>query len=145
MPNMIIIDYATISELENIQKIDKIAVNNSERINTIKISIDNNQCLIAKADNKVAGYLVFNKSFYHNNFIDLLIVDQLFRRQGIGTALIRFYENIIKKGKIFTSTNKSNVIMQKLMNKLGYIKSGIVYNLDEDDPEMIYFKKLEGE
>ncbi|HEY0088762.1 MAG TPA: GNAT family N-acetyltransferase [Candidatus Lokiarchaeia archaeon] len=142
---MIIIDYTTISELENIQKIDKIAVNNSERINTIKISIDNNQCLIAKADNKVAGYLVFNKSFYHNNFIDLLIVDQLFRRQGIGTALIRFYENIIKKGKIFTSTNKSNVIMQKLMNKLGYIKSGIVYNLDEGDPEMIYFKKLEGE
>ena len=142
---MIIIDYTTISELENIQKIDKIAVNNSERINTIKISIDNNQCLIAKADNKVAGYLVFNKSFYHNNFIDLLIVDQLFRRQGIGTALIRFYENIIKKGKIFSSTNKSNVIIQKLMNKLGYTKSGIVYNLDENDPEMIYFKKLEGE
>ena len=142
---MIIIDYATINDLENIQMIDKIAANNSERINIIKESINNNQCIIAKDDNKVAGYLVFNKSFYHNNFIDLLIVGQLFRRHRIGTALIRFYENIIKKGKIFTSTNKSNVIMQKLMNKLGYTKSGIVYNLDENDPEMIYFKKLEGE
>ena len=141
---MTIIDYATISELENIQKIDKIVVNNSERFDMIKISIDNNQCLIAKADNKVAGYLIFNKSFYHNNFIELLIIDQLFRRQGIGTALIRFYENITKKGKIFSSTNKSNVTMQKLLNKLGYIESGIIYNLDEDDPEIIYFKKLEG-
>jgi hypothetical protein len=33
--------------------------------------------------------------------------------------------------------------MQKLLNKLGYIESGIIYNLDEDDPEIIYFKKLE--
>ena len=47
-----------------------------------------------------------------------------------------------KKEKLFTSTNKSNVPMQKLMEKLKYKKSGIVHNLDPGDPELFFFKKV---
>jgi hypothetical protein len=32
--------------------------------------------------------------------------------------------------------------MQSLLAKLGYVPSGIIYNLDEGDPELVYFKQL---
>ncbi|MEO0538637.1 MAG: GNAT family N-acetyltransferase, partial [Cyanobacteria bacterium P01_A01_bin.123] len=43
----------------------------------------------------------------------------------------------------FTSTNESNLLMQALMAKLRYIPSGIINNLDEGDPELVYFKRLD--
>jgi hypothetical protein len=30
--------------------------------------------------------------------------------------------------------------MQALCERLGYVRSGYIENLDEDDPEIIYFK-----
>lgn len=32
--------------------------------------------------------------------------------------------------------------MHSLFSSIGYIKSGFVENLDEDDTEIIYYKKL---
>lgn len=42
--------------------------------------------------------------------------------------------------KLFTSTNESNVAMQRLCDRLGYVRSGFIENLDERDPEVVYFK-----
>ncbi len=44
--------------------------------------------------------------------------------------------------RLFTSTNRSNAAMQAFLPKLGYIPSGVVDNLDEGDPELIFFKYL---
>ena len=35
-----------------------------------------------------------------------------------------------------------NAPMQALVEKLGYVKSGWIENLDEGDPDIIYFKRL---
>ena len=51
-------------------------------------------------------------------------------------------ESIWQPGKLFTSTNASNVSMQRLCESLGYVRSGVINNLDEDDPEIVYFKRL---
>jgi hypothetical protein len=32
--------------------------------------------------------------------------------------------------------------MQSLLPRLGYVRSGIVENLDDDDPELVYVKFL---
>jgi RimJ/RimL family protein N-acetyltransferase len=42
---------------------------------------------------------------------------------------------------LFTSTNQSNIAMQRLCESCGFERSGIVENLDEGDPELIYFKR----
>lgn len=44
--------------------------------------------------------------------------------------------------KLFTSTNVSNLPMQALLRKLGYHESGIIFNLDPGDPELVYWKVL---
>ncbi|MGR5983053.1 hypothetical protein ACT7CN_17900 [Bacillus cereus] len=43
--------------------------------------------------------------------------------------------------RFFSSTNESNESMQKVFNANGFIRSGIVENLDEDDPEIIFYTK----
>ena len=44
--------------------------------------------------------------------------------------------------KLFTSTNRSNAPMQSLLAKLGYRPSGVIENLDEGDPELVYMKHV---
>ncbi|PGM65339.1 hypothetical protein CN947_04830 [Bacillus cereus] len=43
--------------------------------------------------------------------------------------------------KIFSSTNKSNENMQKVFQANGFIRSGMIENLDEGDPEFIFYTK----
>ncbi len=40
--------------------------------------------------------------------------------------------------KLFTSTNASNIAMQRLLVASSFIDSGIVHGLDDGDPELIY-------
>jgi len=44
--------------------------------------------------------------------------------------------------QIFTSTNQSNLPMQILLQRRGYLSAGVVLHLDPDDPELIFVKKL---
>jgi len=62
--------------------------------------------------------------------------------RGLATALMRAAELDCQSGKLFTSTNQSNVPMQRLCDRLGFVKSGYIENLDEGDPELIYVKML---
>ena len=74
--------------------------------------------------------------------IAMLYVHSDHRRRGVATAPIRHMESKCRTPKLFTSTNESNLSMQSLLGKLGYESSGVIHNLDEGDPELIYFKRL---
>ena len=65
------------------------------------------------------------------------------RRQSIGTSLLNHLEKICKTDKLFTSTNLSNQPMQSMFARLGFKLSGVVHDLDEGDPELIYVKFLQ--
>ena len=72
----------------------------------------------------------------------MLYVHPEFRRQGIGSALIRHLVKECRTPKLFTSTNQSNFRMQRLLAMLDFDRSGFIENLDEGDPELVYFKRL---
>ena len=134
---------ATQKELAAILEIEAMLVNNTEdHTGLIKRSIKTGECLVALVDNKVVGYGVFNDIFFHRPFIGLLNVHPEYRRRGIATALIRRMEAICPTQKLFTSTNESNIIAQKTYEANGFVRSGYIENLDEGDPEIIYFKRL---
>jgi GNAT superfamily N-acetyltransferase len=122
---------------------DGAARRNDSKSKIIHDSVLKGHCLVFRVDGIVAGYAIFNREFFGEAFIWQLLTGADFRRIGVATSLIRYVELNCRAGKLFTSTNLSNLKIQSLMDKLGFSKSGQVDNLDEGDPEIFYFKKLD--
>ena len=139
---MISIRPAVEDDIEVLCSFDLIAQREEERRVFIRREVMEGNCYVAVADGPPIGYGVLNYTFYHNGCIDMLYVDPDHRRGGAGTALMRHMESLCRTPKLFTSTNLSNLPMQSLLAKLGYELSGVIHNLDEGDPEIVYFKRL---
>jgi ribosomal protein S18 acetylase RimI-like enzyme len=139
---MISIRPAVDTDLEVLYSFDLIAHRETKRREFIENSINSSSCYVAVFGDKVIGYAVLNYSFFGHGSIDMLYVDSNERRRGAGIALLQHLEQICQTPKLFTSTNLSNLPMQTLLNRLGYKLSGVIENLDEDDPEIVYFKRL---
>lgn len=134
------------SDLSALIELDHIAREDCEgRREFIADVIERGECHVACADEKIVGYIVLNYSFYGNGCIDMLYLNEEYRGKGIGGELIDHIEAICAKEKLFTSTNLSNLRMQKLMKKKNFMISGVIHNLDEGDPEIVYFKRLKKE
>ena len=140
---MITIRQTNNEDIQPICSFDQIAIDNKEsRRDFIAKSVKSDTCFVAEIDGKVVGYTVFDYTFYSNGMIDILYIRPEYRRQGVGAKLVKHVESICKTEKLFTSTNQSNLPMQGLLNKLGYAPSGFIDNLDEGDPEIVYFKRI---
>ena len=132
---------AAASDLEAIISIDAIAQHSAHRREFIERSVAAGSCYVADVG-QIVGYAVLDYSFYERGFVSMLIVDAAWRRRGVGTALMRHLESVCRTDKLFTSTNLSNLPMQTLLARLAYQLSGIIYGLDEGDPELVYVKHL---
>lgn len=127
---------ATIDDIDNIYKIDTVVTD--VRLNEITHWVKQNDCFILEKNQEILAYGVINTHFFGYGFIELLMVNNQYRRQGLGLILIN---QLIKKSptaKVFTSTNKSNTATQQLLIKTGFIPSGCIENIDDNDPELIY-------
>lgn len=130
-------DLAAILVFDHLAQADK-----DGRREFIAAAIQAGEAYVALVEDRIAGYAVLNYGFYGHGLIDMLYTNEQYRRQGVGRHLVQHLENCCTKEKLFTSTNQSNLAMQGLVNSLGYLVSGIIYNLDENDPELIYYKQL---
>ena len=138
-----IIKKATRKDLPAILELEAMLVGNTEdHTDLIERSIISGECLVALIDNKVVGASILNYTFYNQGWVGLLNVNLTYRRQGVGTALIRKMGSMCRAPKIFTSTNTSNIPAQKTYEANGFIRSGYIENLNEGDPEIIYLKRL---
>lgn len=139
---MISIRPAVESDAEILCSFDHIALVENERREFIRREIAAGTYFVAVLDQEVIGYGVLNYTFFHLGWIDMLYVRNEYQRRGAGEMLLRYLESLCKTEKLFTSTNLSNLRMQNLLAKLGYELSGVIHNLDEGDPEIVYFKRL---
>ena len=139
---MISIRPALESDVESLCSLDQTAQQSNERREFIGRSVADGTCYVAVSDQEVMGYGVLNYTFHHQGCIDMLYVAGDRRRHGVGTALLEQMERLCQTPKLFTSTNLSNLPMQSLLARCGYSLSGVIHNLDEGDPEIVYFKRL---
>lgn len=105
-------------------------------------SVAGKHCYVAMRSGRLAGFGVLEYTFFEQGFVSLVYVVAALRGQGVGTALMRHLERACRTPKIFTSTNKSNRAMRGLLKKLKYRPSGKIENLDEGDPEWVFFRRL---
>ena len=139
---MISIRPAIEADIEALCSLDLIARQENERREFMRREVISGNCFVAVMDQTVVGYGVLNYNFYHNGCIDMIYIHSEYRRRGAGAALLKHMESVCKTPKLFTSTNLSNLPMQSLLVKLDYVLSGVIHNVDEGDPEIVYFKRL---
>jgi ribosomal protein S18 acetylase RimI-like enzyme len=138
---MVEIRQAGTEDIPSICSFDHLA-RTEDRRTFIQNSARSGSAYVAILNGELVGYTVLEYTFYSQGFITMLYVHPDHRRSGLASELVHHVESICGTEKLFTSTNKSNVPMQALMVKLGYVPSGIINNLDEGDPELVYFKRL---
>ncbi|MEH7115598.1 GNAT family N-acetyltransferase [Neobacillus niacini] len=134
------IEMAQFIDLDDIVKIDEEVIGNNNRFDYIMKAIEEERCIVVNNKNLIVGFLLFDTHFFNCSFISLIIVKPTERRKGYASSLIEYFINISPTKKIFSSTNKSNQTMQEVFKINGFIQSGFIENLDEGDPEIIYFK-----
>ncbi|HDR4420734.1 TPA: GNAT family N-acetyltransferase [Bacillus cereus] len=132
---------ASINDLDAILHIDIDVIGNDSRRDYINKTINEGRCIIVKEDNSISGFLTYDTNFFDCTFLSLIIVSPTRRRRGYASSLLSYMLSHSPTQKIFSSTNKSNESMQKVFHSNGFIRSGMIENLDEGDPEIIFYTK----
>ena len=130
-------------DIDSIVELDPIARQEPGRRTFIAQAVAAGQCWAATAAEDalaLVGYGVLDRSFFGHDFIPLIVVKRSARRRGVATAIMRTLELQCQGGKLFTSTNRSNIAMRQLLGRLGFIRSGQIENLDDGDPELVFVK-----
>ncbi|ATN12952.1 N-acetyltransferase [Pseudomonas sp. FDAARGOS_380] len=135
-----LIRQATPDDVHALVALDAYATEHASRRVFIYDAVVRQQCLVAADANVCAGYLVLTHDFFNHGFIALVVVSPLYQRQGVGLRLLAAAEAACKTPKLFASTNASNGAAQALLTKAGFIPSGQIENLDDNDPERVYVK-----
>jgi len=134
-----VIRLAVSTDIEKILAIDPSV---EARRTVVQGAINRSECFVAEKNGVLLGYGVMNHGFFERGFVRLVYVGAAHRRLGVASCLFDEFEAQCKTGRIFTSTNLSNVPMQAFLVSRGYVLSGLVQDLDEFDPEMFYSKRL---
>lgn len=142
---MISIRAANISDVDTMITLDTTGPEDKGRQAHIRSWVAAEKAVVAEIDDAVVGYAVIEYTFFDLGFITMLQVSEAHRRQGVAMQLLVHLESLCHTDKLFTSTNESNGPMKKLMDAVGYSPSGTIYNLDEGDPELFYFKRIADE
>ena len=130
------------SDLPNLLVCDVYAQAHAERVEALKQWVADGHCHVADGAKGLLGFAVCDRSFFGQAFIHLVCVAEAHQGQGIGRILLAHVERQCAALKVFTSTNASNIVAQRLFEKAGFVRSGRIDNLDESDPELVYFKPL---
>jgi ribosomal protein S18 acetylase RimI-like enzyme len=127
-------------DLEDIVAIDHLAASGDEaRMRALRQWVEDGECLVHTTLGIPDGFVIVRpRHFFERDFVDLLEVAPAARRSGVGTSLMN--EAIARAGtpQLFTSTNRSNLSMQGLLNQSGWHFSGELEGLDPGDPELVF-------
>lgn len=106
----------------------------------LKEKIQLNEILVAKIQNEIVGYVIFNIQEKNNPImryrkqlqIEAKCVDENNRCKGIGTELLKHLKNIAKEKNctdMYLTVNEENINAIKLYEKFGFKVKSIAYSM----------------
>jgi hypothetical protein len=135
---------ASSGDLDAVLEFDRAAPIGHERGQLLTARVISGEVILSERAGILSGYAVIRpRSFFGRDFVELLAVARSERRTGIGSLLLTEAADISSTARIFTSTNRSNIPMIRLLEKENWRFSGQLEGIDEGDPERIYFKDVD--
>lgn len=122
-----------------LDKVEHVQLNRAEKI---KKAILNHECFIILANERAVGFVLFDYRFFDQGWIELIVIEEKDRGKGIGGQAMSLICKLCETDKIFTSTNSTNVRMQKALKNIGFSFAGEIIGLDDGDPELFYYKRI---
>ena len=104
------------------------------------------EIIVVKADNTNVGWLRFGFFWDEIPFLNMLGLEEAFRKRGIGKRLVEYWESQMKKEghSLVLTSSMSNEEAQHFYRKLGYSEAGSLI-LPAEPLEIIFMKHLNTE
>lgn len=108
-----------------------------ERSDFLRRMLGRNSIDVACDGERIVAFNAWNREFFSKPLVWLVVVDPEYRNGGIGTLLYARTERACRGERLYSSTNRSNVGMQRFHQRRGYRAAGEI-DLDPGDPELFY-------
>ena len=134
----IVIEFATKQDLQFLQKNTEITADLLDR------KLKYNEILIAKVEDRQVGFLIFEYLWSHIPFIAQIWIHADYRKKGIGKSLLNYFEKYLRENNytILLSSSMENVIEAQAWHKhMGFIDSGLISKINDDNTDEVFFKK----
>ncbi|MBU1177824.1 GNAT family N-acetyltransferase [Patescibacteria group bacterium] len=137
------ISYATAEDLVYLEKND-----NHIDQQKVKEKVDRRQVIIVKDGQTPIGWLRFGYLYDIIPFMNMLALEDEYRKQGIGSKLVKFWEGEMKKAghKMVLTSSQANEDAQHFYRKIGYEDAGALFGINDEpesvgDPVEVFFLK----
>lgn len=137
-----IIEHAQKRRIEEIAKLDL-----HIPLNRLEMCVSDGFVYWLRDNDRIVGVLRYSLFWQMIPFLDFLFLDENYRRQGGGTAMMKYWEEEMKKSGypyLMTSTQADETAWI-FYEKLGFRKKGSFLPPDQQADEWIYIKSISGE
>lgn len=110
----------------------------------LKTVISEGRAFVAEADGNIRGVLRCSLFWESIPFLDLIYIDPTCQKQGLGRAMMKFWEVKMKQNGFrfcLTSTQEDETA-KFFYEALGYTKTGAFFPPEQEAAELIYQKNL---
>lgn len=132
------VEYPSLTDLYDISSLDR-SIDSS----ILKDKIQRHEILVARDGNKIVGLLRYSLFWDNTPFMNLLLVEEDRRKEGIGSKLVRHWELMMKEGgfEIVMTSSQSDETAQDFYRKLKYREVGS-FEFPGQKAELIFLKEL---
>ena len=131
---------ATPADVPALVALDTYAAHDSGRSAEIAGWVAAGECYVLCEGDTPIAYAVLTHGFFHAPFLELLMVAETARRTGAARALVEHCIGRIPAAASSGPHQRLEPAMQALLDGMGFVRSGVIENLDPGDPELIFVR-----
>jgi ribosomal protein S18 acetylase RimI-like enzyme len=138
----VIVERATLGDLEAVWKVHRSVFDDPDARSSVEDAVGAGECWVARSGVLVVGFATFGAFLHGHGFLRVIGVLPGYRRRGVARALVEHLESICPTDRLFTATTGRNGAMQRTAEAFGFVRSGVLEHVEDDDVELVYVRFL---
>jgi ribosomal protein S18 acetylase RimI-like enzyme len=136
------VERAVPGDLEDVWEVHEGVFDDPDARSSVEDAVGAGECWVARSGASVVGFATFGAFLHGHGFLRVIGVLPGFRRRGVARAIVEQLESICPTDRLFTATIGANITMQRTAEALGFVRSGVLEHVEDDDVEVVYVRFL---